>query len=375
MTVFISYAKEDVEHARKLYADLKGTGFDVWLDEEILRPGQNWRIAINDAIRKSRFFIALLSKHSVNKRGFVQKELRIALDVLAEYPRSEVFIIPARLDDCSVSDDNLKDLHYVDLFPDYQKGFDKILLSLGAMERKVNQISIPPVVSPESVAYSPIIEEVLLDRTTIKGGGQIQVTLRAKSNAPIRWLDRGLEGPRGNVYGGGSRTRFEQLANEIWETTWVEKISRWAPSGVYTYTRISVRNEAELSSTPWPSIQFMVENSEAANCPILQTVELDKKEIPAGGEVKITIRGLSNAPIRLLNKMLIGPRGIVYGGGSATNFRQVGLEIWEHQWTEEISKWAPPGSYTLTKVSIENEGQLVSEEWPDVTFTVTGSNG
>jgi len=119
----------------------------------------------------------------------------------------------------------------------------------------------------------------------------------------------------------------------------------------------------------------MVENSEAANCPILQTVELDKKEIPAGGEVKITIRGLSNAPIRLLNKMLIGPRGIVYGGGSATNFRQVGLEIWEHQWTEEISKWAPPGSYTLTKVSIENEGQLVSEEWPDVTFTVTGSNG
>jgi TIR domain len=125
--VFICYAKEDSAKAMKLYGELERVHYlKPWIDKESLLPGQNWRVAIGNAIRDSRFFVALLSSNSVSKKGFVQKELKEALDVLDEYPESHVFLIPARLDDCRVSDSRLKQIQYVDLFPDWEKGFRKI---------------------------------------------------------------------------------------------------------------------------------------------------------------------------------------------------------------------------------------------------------
>ena len=70
LQIFISYAREDVEAARKLYRDLKNAELNPWLDEEVLLPGQNWKSAIKKAIKESRFFIALLSSNSVKKGGF-----------------------------------------------------------------------------------------------------------------------------------------------------------------------------------------------------------------------------------------------------------------------------------------------------------------
>ena len=127
ITVFISYAKEDSEIAKKLYDDLRKVGINAWLDSENLLPGQNWRTVIHDAIRKCRFFIPLLSSYSISKRGYIQKELKIALDILDELPREDIFIIPIRLDESRPSHEILSELHWVDLFPSYETGFSKIL--------------------------------------------------------------------------------------------------------------------------------------------------------------------------------------------------------------------------------------------------------
>ena len=109
--VFLSYAREDEEQARRLFDDLRGTGISPWFDKASLLPGQRWKTSIKAAIRDCRFFIAVLSSNSINKRGYVQKELKDALEVLDEYPASAIFIIPARLDNCAPSDDRLGDLH------------------------------------------------------------------------------------------------------------------------------------------------------------------------------------------------------------------------------------------------------------------------
>ncbi len=122
ITIFISYAREDFDAAKKLSEDLKQAGFITWLDKESLAPGQNWKTSINNAIKKSRYFIPLLSSKSVKKRGFVQKEFKYALDILDEFPESQIFIIPVRLDDCEIPYEKLKDIEYVDLFPDWNKG-------------------------------------------------------------------------------------------------------------------------------------------------------------------------------------------------------------------------------------------------------------
>jgi hypothetical protein len=125
--LFLSYAREDSAAARKLYEELSARGLNVWLDREALRPGQNWRVAVRQAIRESRYFLALLSGNSVSKIGYVQKELKDALDILEEHPISSVFIIPARLDDCTPADDRIRNLHWVDLFDDWKGGVDRIV--------------------------------------------------------------------------------------------------------------------------------------------------------------------------------------------------------------------------------------------------------
>ena len=134
-SVFISYAREDHETAKKLFHDLRDYGFDPWLDTEKLLPGQRWKPAIRRAIRQSTYFIALLSESSVGKKGFVQRELRQALEVLEELPDHEIFLIPARIEDCEPTFEQLIELNWVDLFPDYNQGLPKILNVLGRGEK------------------------------------------------------------------------------------------------------------------------------------------------------------------------------------------------------------------------------------------------
>ena len=127
--VFISYASEDYEIAKRLYDDLKSKGAVPWLDRENLLVGQDWRANIPHAIRESSYFLLLISKNSVSKRGYVQKEQKIALELRDEFPENDIFIIPARLDSTEPFDEKLKNLHRADL-SDYEKGLEQILKTL-----------------------------------------------------------------------------------------------------------------------------------------------------------------------------------------------------------------------------------------------------
>jgi hypothetical protein len=130
-TVFISYAREDVDQARKLYRDLKSSGLNPRLDIEDIMPGQSWEISIKEAIRNSEYFIPLFSTNSVAKGGYVQKELKEALAIL-EKTRKSKFIIPVRLDDCKIPYIELMSISNIDLFPkkNWNEGIKKIVHSI-----------------------------------------------------------------------------------------------------------------------------------------------------------------------------------------------------------------------------------------------------
>lgn len=127
LRVFVSYARENQDSARRLYRDLLSSGVDAWLDCEKLLPGQRWEQEIERAIRQSDYFVLLLSPQAVEKRGYIQKEIRRALDVLAEVPESQVFLIPARLNECQPTHPQLRELQWVDLFPRWEPGLARIL--------------------------------------------------------------------------------------------------------------------------------------------------------------------------------------------------------------------------------------------------------
>jgi hypothetical protein len=125
--VFISYAREDYEYAKRLYNDLRKAGLDPWLDKTSIPPGKDWEIAIRQAIRESHFFLPLLSSRSVRKHGTVQREIKWALDECEKCPEGEISIIPMRLEECEPVYERLRALHWVDMFPSWDGGLDKIL--------------------------------------------------------------------------------------------------------------------------------------------------------------------------------------------------------------------------------------------------------
>jgi hypothetical protein len=128
--IFIAYAKEDALLARRLYDDLEQAGFTPWLDVRRLLPGQNWPRAIDAAIEESDFFVACFSQRSVRKKGGFQSEIRYALDCARRVPLDEVFVVPVRLDECAVPRAIQGKLQYIDLYPDWGQGLERLLTML-----------------------------------------------------------------------------------------------------------------------------------------------------------------------------------------------------------------------------------------------------
>jgi hypothetical protein len=138
--IFLSYAREDLVAARELFVHLnRYPGVDVWFDKESLIAGERWEQAIRKAIRESRYFILLLSEKSVAKKGYYQKEVRLALEILDEYPDDEIFLVPVRVDNCAPRLERLNSLQYVDLFPNIENGLNKIYELLQLHSRKLSQ--------------------------------------------------------------------------------------------------------------------------------------------------------------------------------------------------------------------------------------------
>ena len=127
--IFMSTSREDSHRVASVYNALTSEGFQPWLDIQNLLPGQDWVQSIRKAIHTADFFVVFLSESSVSKQGYVQKEIRLALDQASEKPEAEPYIIPVRLDAVQPPP-GLMQYQWVDLFsPD---GLDKLIFALRA---------------------------------------------------------------------------------------------------------------------------------------------------------------------------------------------------------------------------------------------------
>lgn len=135
--VFLAYVEENAQLAERLFDGLQTSGFDPWLDRRKLLPGQNWPRSIEDAIDTCEFFVACFSRDSVSKQGGFQAEIRYALDCARRVPLDEIFLIPVRLDACRVPIRIQRELQYIDLFPDWDRGFGRVLSVMNRQARKL----------------------------------------------------------------------------------------------------------------------------------------------------------------------------------------------------------------------------------------------
>ncbi|WP_400765802.1 toll/interleukin-1 receptor domain-containing protein [Methylosinus sporium] len=96
--IFVSYASPDRHRVLPIADWLEQQGLNIWMDAKRLMPGQNWDFEINRALDKSCIILIFISSNSIDRRGYIQKELRAALDKAKEKLIDDIYIIPIIID-------------------------------------------------------------------------------------------------------------------------------------------------------------------------------------------------------------------------------------------------------------------------------------
>ena len=132
--IFLSYVRENEEIVDKFCQELISRGLKVWLDRQDLNPGSRWKQEIRKAIREGAFFVACFSKEqNKSDKTYMNEELTIAIDELRQKPSERIWFIPVKLNRCKMPDRNigggetLRDLHYINLYKDWDVGIQSIL--------------------------------------------------------------------------------------------------------------------------------------------------------------------------------------------------------------------------------------------------------
>lgn len=150
--VFLCHSSQDKPAVRALYDALQAEGWiDPWLDKAKILPGQDWRMVIEQAVEESDLVIVCLSKQSVAKEGFVQREMRYATNMALEKPEGIIFLIPLRLDDCEVPR-SLRDLQWLDYFGKDRQDNYQILLE--ALKLRAKSLGLSTKKSGAKIALS-----------------------------------------------------------------------------------------------------------------------------------------------------------------------------------------------------------------------------
>jgi TolB-like protein/Flp pilus assembly protein TadD len=97
--VFLSYASQDAEAAKRICEALRRGGIEVWLDQSELRGGDAWDQRIRQQIRDCALFIPIISVNTASRHeGYFRLEWDLADQRTHKIARNRPFIVPVCLD-------------------------------------------------------------------------------------------------------------------------------------------------------------------------------------------------------------------------------------------------------------------------------------
>ena len=98
--VFLSYASQDAETARRICEALRALGITVWFDQSELRGGDAWDASIRKQIRECALFVPLISANSNSRsEGYFRMEWKLAVDRSHLIAEDQAFLLPVAIDD------------------------------------------------------------------------------------------------------------------------------------------------------------------------------------------------------------------------------------------------------------------------------------
>lgn len=112
-TVFICHEHTDAGSAQHVREWLQGAGFSPWLDATSLKGGDDWEREIRKTLEEVDYVVILVSRNLVNKhRGFVNREISLALAQQEQFQPDTRFVIPFIIDGATLPS-NLERFHWI----------------------------------------------------------------------------------------------------------------------------------------------------------------------------------------------------------------------------------------------------------------------
>jgi len=97
--IFLSYAREDSDAARRIADALRAFGLEVWFDQSELRGGDAWDQKIRKQIRECALFIPIISATTQNRgEGYFRREWKMGVDRTHDMAAGLSFIMPVVID-------------------------------------------------------------------------------------------------------------------------------------------------------------------------------------------------------------------------------------------------------------------------------------
>jgi TolB-like protein len=97
--IFLSYASQDAEPARRICEGLRAAGLEVWFDQSELRGGEAWDASIRRKIKECALFVPVISS-TTNARGegYFRLEWKLAVDRSHLMAEDQPFLVPVVID-------------------------------------------------------------------------------------------------------------------------------------------------------------------------------------------------------------------------------------------------------------------------------------
>jgi TolB-like protein len=102
--IFLSYAREDADAARRIADALRAFGLEVWFDQSELRGGDSWDAKIKTQIRTCALFLPIISAHTQKRmEGYFRREWKFGVERTHDMASGTAFVVPVAIDDTSES--------------------------------------------------------------------------------------------------------------------------------------------------------------------------------------------------------------------------------------------------------------------------------
>jgi len=106
--VFLSYASQDAEAARRIFDALRAAGIDVWFDQSELRGGDAWDRQIRKQIHDCTLFVPIISKNTHERaEGYFRLEWKLAVDRCQRMSADKAFLVPVVIEDTPDDDERV----------------------------------------------------------------------------------------------------------------------------------------------------------------------------------------------------------------------------------------------------------------------------